>query len=230
VSILPQLRERGRVSRGYIGVVLRDVGSDLQRSLKLPVDEGAVVQDVAEGSPAERAGIRPYDIILSFNQSRVITDDQLIREISAQKPGSAAELRLMRDGREYTFTVKLAERPPRTLVSTEPASTPRGNRPSQDLVLGLTVRDLDAGAFNRYQLPRQTRGVLITRVEPLSVAFDADVESGSVLLEINRKPIQSAEDYRRLALEANPGDILTLYLYSPELQQRQLKTVRVEER
>jgi serine protease Do len=230
VSILPQLRERGRVSRGYIGVVLRDVGSDLQRSLKLPVDEGAVVQDVAEGSPAERAGIRPYDIILSFNQSRVITDDQLIREISAQKPGSAAELRLMRDGREYTITVKLAERPPRTLVSTEPASTPRGNRPSPDQVLGLTVRDLDAGAFNRYQLPRQTRGVLITRVEPLSVAFDADLESGSVLLEINRKPIQSVEDYRRLALEANPGDILTLYLYSPELQQRQLKTVRVEER
>jgi S1-C subfamily serine protease len=72
--------------------------------------------------------------------------------------------------------------------------------------------------------------VLITRVEPLSVSFDADVESGSVLLEINRKPIQSVDDFRRLALEASPGDILTLYLYSPELQQRQLKTVRVEER
>ena len=230
VSILPQLRERGRVSRGYIGVVLRDVGSDLQRSLKLPVDEGAVVQDVAEGSPAERAGIRPYDIILSFNQSRVITDDQLIREISAQKPGSAAELRLMRDGREYTFTVKLAERPPRTLVSTEPASTPRGNRPNQDLVLGLTVRDLDAGAFNRYQLPRQTRGVLITRVEPLSVAFDADVESGSVLLEINRKPILSVSDYNRVSAAIRPGDVIALYVYAPDAGQRQLQTVRIDDR
>jgi serine protease Do len=230
VSILPQLRERGRVSRGYIGVVLRDIDSDLQRSLKLPIDEGAMVQDVTEGSPAERAGIRPYDVILSFNQTRVITDDQLIREISAQTPGSAVALRLIRDGREHTITVKLAERPPRTLVSTEPAGTPRGTRPNQDQVLGLTVRDLDATAFNRYQLPRQTRGVLITRVEPLSVSFDADVESGSVLLEINRKPIQSVEDYRRLALEASPGDVLALYLYSPELQQRQLKTVRVEER
>jgi serine protease Do len=160
----------------------------------------------------------------------VSTDDQLIREISSQKPGSAAELRLLRDGREHTITVKLAERPARTLTSPEPASTPAGARPNQDPVLGLTVRDLDAGAFNRFQLPRQTRGVLITRVEPLSVAFDADVESGSVLLEINRKPIQSVDDYRRLALEASAGDILTLYLYSPELQQRQLKTVRVEER
>jgi serine protease Do len=230
VSVIPQLRERGRVSRGYIGVALRDVDPDLQRSLDLQVDEGALVQDVTEGSPAERAGIRPYDIILRFNRARVITDDQLIREISSQKPGSAAELRLLRDGREHTITVKLAERPPRTLTATEPASTPAGTRPSQDPVLGLTVRDLDAGAFNRFQLPRRTRGVLITRVEPLSGAFDADVESGSVLLEINRKPIQSADDYRRLALEASPGDILTLYLYSPELQQRQLKTVRVEER
>ncbi len=230
VSIIPQLRERGRVSRGYIGVALRDLDRDLQRSLKLTVDEGAVVQDVTEGSPAERAGIRPYDIIQRFNQARVITDDQLIREISSQKPGSAAELQFLRDGREHTVTVKLAERPPRTLALQDPVSAPPGARPNQGQVLGLTVRDLDAGAFNRFQLPRQTRGVLITRVEPLSVSFDADVESGSVLLEINRKPIQSVDDYRRLALEASPGDILTLYLYSPELQQRQLKTVRVEER
>jgi serine protease Do len=230
VSIIPQLRDRGRVSRGYIGVMLRDVDPDLQRSLNLAIDEGALVQDVTEGSPAERAGIRPYDVIVRFNQTRVETDDELIREISSQKPGSAAELRLLRDGREHTFTVKLAERPARTLTATEPARAPAAARPELDPVLGLTVRDLDAGAFNRFQLPRQTRGVLITRVEPLSVAYDAEVESGSVLLEINRQPIQSADDYRRLALQANPGDVLTLYLYSPELQQRQLKTVRVEGR
>ena len=230
VSIIPQLRERGRVSRGYIGVHLRDVDPDLQHSLDLKVDEGALVQDVTEGSPAERAGLRPYDIILGFNQTRVESDDELIREISSQKPGSAASLRLLRDGREQTITVKLAERPARTLTSPEPTRAPAVARPEQDPVLGLTVRDLDAGAFNRFQLPRQTRGVLITRVEPLSVSFDADVESGSVLLEINRTPIQSVDDYRRLALQANPGDILTLYLYSPELQQRQLKTVRVEHR
>ena len=72
-------------------------------------------------------------------------------------------------------------------------------------MLGLTVRDLDAGAFNRFELPRQTRGVLITRVEPLSSSFDADVERGSVLLEINRQPIQSADDYRRLARRRTPA-------------------------
>jgi serine protease Do len=218
------------VSRGYIGVALRDVDPDLQRSLNLAVDEGALVQDVTEGSPAERAGVRPYDVILRFNNTRVATDDELIREISSESPGSAAELRVLRDGRERVVTVKLAERPPRTMSSPEPARTPAGGRPNQEPVLGLTVRDLDAAAFNRFQLPRQTRGVLITRVEPLSASFDAAVESGSVLLEINRKPVESTSEYRRVALEARTGDILTLYLYSPGLQQRQLKTIRVEER
>jgi serine protease Do len=229
-AILPQLRERGRVSRGYIGVGLRELDPDLRTSLNLGVTEGAVVQDVAAGSPAERAGLRPYDVILSFNNRRVASDDELIREISSQKPGTPAALDVLRDGRQQVVTVKLSERPPRTLSTELPAAAPAGPRTAQDPVLGLTVRDLDAAAFNRFRLPRQTRGVLITRVEPLSVSFDADVEIGTVLLEINRKPVESAAEYRRLALDASPGDILTLFLYSPELEQRQLKTVRVEER
>ena len=78
-AILPQLREKGRVSRGYIGVSLRDVDADLQRSLGLPVSRGALVQDVTAGSPADRAGVRPYDIILSFDDQAVANDDELIR-------------------------------------------------------------------------------------------------------------------------------------------------------
>src|SRR3954447_20869002 len=83
-GILPQLRTRGRVSRGYIGVQLREVDADLQRSLNLPVSRGAFVQDVTGGSPAERAGLRPYDVILSFDGARVGNDDDLIRQISAK--------------------------------------------------------------------------------------------------------------------------------------------------
>ncbi len=75
----------------------------------------------------------------------------------------------------------------------------------QDGLLGLTVRDLDAAAFNRLRLPSDTRGVLITRVEPLSASFDADVQRGTVLLEINRKPIVSVADYRRIAAQRPPG-------------------------
>jgi serine protease Do len=229
-AILPQLRSKGRVSRGYIGVGLRDVDQDLRQSLNLPVSQGAMVQEVTDGSPAARAGIRPYDVIVSFDGREVANDDQLIREISSHTPGSAADLRIVRDGREQTVTVKLSERPQRTIASAEPPRMPAGPRPDLDPVLGLTVRDLDATAFNRLRLRREMRGVLITRVEPLSAAFDADIQRNAVLLEINRRPLESAAEYRRIALAARPGDILALYLFSPELAQYQLKTVRVEDR
>src|SRR5262249_61865792 len=96
--------------------------------------------------------------------------------------------------------------------------------------LGLTVRALDRLTLERIALPRGTRGVLVTRVEPLSSAFDNGLERGTVILEINRQPVLSAVEYRRLAKAARPGDILTLWVYAPDLAQRQLKTVRVEER
>src|SRR5262245_50237589 len=110
-SVLPQLRARGRVSRGYMGVALRDVDPDLERSLKLTVNHGAMVQDVTDGSPADRAGLRPYDLVVAIDDQRVGNDDQLIREIARRTPGSPARLTFMRDGHEQSATVKLAERP-----------------------------------------------------------------------------------------------------------------------
>jgi serine protease Do len=229
-AVLPQLRANGRVSRGYIGVHLRDLDADLRRSLGLSIPQGALVQDVTAGSPAERAGVRPYDVIVSFDSQPIANDDQLIRQISSRSPGTAAQVRVLRDGHEQTMTVKLAERPAResAVVPTPPVRAPTGGRPDQEPILGLTVRDLDRFTVQRLDLPADARGVLITRVEPLSSSFDADVQRGTVLLEINRQPIASTADYRRIARAARPGDILTLFVYSPDLEQRQMKTVRVE--
>ena len=233
-AILPQLRAHGRVSRGYIGVTLRDVDPDLQRSLKLSVSRGALVQDITLGSPGERAGLRPYDTIVALDDHLVANDDDLIREIAGRAPGTAARLRLIRDGHEENVTLKLAERPARDAErKSEPAPAPQGpERPrgDQDAPLGLTVRDLDGQTATRLTVPKQTHGVLITRVEPMSSSFDAGIERGTVLLEINRRAVESVTEYRRVAQSAHPGDILTLYIYSPDLEQRQLKTVRVDDK
>ncbi|MQA30197.1 MAG: Do family serine endopeptidase [Luteitalea sp.] len=231
-AIIPQLRASGRVSRGYIGVGLRDIDADLQRSLGLPVNQGALVQDVTADSPADRAGLRTYDVIVSFDGAPVGSDDELIKEISSKNPGDASPVGVLRDGRPVTLTVKLAERPQRDAGGPAPANrTPAAReRNDEQGLLGLSVRDLDAAAFNRYDLPKDTRGVLITRVEAMSSSSDAEVQRGTVLLEINRKRIGSVVDYHRFARAVQPGDIVTLYLYAPQIDQRQLKTVRVEER
>ena len=112
-AVLPQLRARGHVSRGYMGVGLRDVDGDVERSLKLTVAHGALVQDVTAGSPADRAGLRAYDVITALDDGAINSDDQLIHEIAERAPGTAARLRLVRDGHDETITIKLAERPRR---------------------------------------------------------------------------------------------------------------------
>ena len=88
VAILPQLKERGRVSRGFIGVALRDVDPDLQRSLRLSTAHGALVQDVNAGSPGDRAGLRVYDLIIAVDGAPVRTNDELIRTVAARVPGT----------------------------------------------------------------------------------------------------------------------------------------------
>ena len=232
-AILPQLRTRGRVSRGYIGVALKDVDPDLRESLKLTTAHGALVEDVTEGSPAERAGLKPYDVVVALDDRDVRTDDDLIHEISARAPGSAARLRLVRDGHEQTLVVKLAERPERegTGGRAQPASPPPAQRKADpESLLGLTVRDIDRALANRMELPDGMRGVLVTKVETVGPSFEADVDRGMVLLEINRQPIASVADFRRIVKATRAGDVLTLYLYVPDLDQRELKTVRVDDR
>ena len=231
-AVLPQLRARGKVSRGYMGVALRDVDADLERSLNLSVSHGAVVQDVTDGSPADRAGLRPYDVVVAIDDKGVSNEDQLIREIAGRAPGSAAHLRFVRDGHEQSATVKLAERPQRDSADSRGDSAAPSDRvkADQDVALGLSVRDLDRQTVERLDLAKDTHGVLITRVEPLSSSFDSGIERGTVILEINRQRVTSAAEYRRVARAARPGDILTLWVYAPDLAQRQIKTVRVEER
>jgi len=233
-AVLPQLRAQGHVSRGYMGVALRDIDGDLERSLKLTVHHGALVQDVTSASPADRAGLRPYDIVVALDDHAIASDDQLIREIAGRAPGSAARLRFVRDGREQSVTVKLTERPLRDLVDRAdvpgaPARDVQKNDPTAS-PLGLNVRDLDRQALERLELPRKIRGVLIARVEPMSASFDAGIERGTILMEVNRRPVESVAEFRRFVSAASPGDVLTLYIYAPDLEQHQIKTVRVEDR
>src|SRR5688572_2835434 len=124
-DILPQLRETGRVARGYIGVSLEDVDADLRSSLGLRSQSGALVEDVRANSPGARAGIRTYDVIVAVDGKPIADHDAVIRVISARKPGTVATLQVMRDGRSMNIPVKLAEREPR---DSAPAS-PREEQP-----------------------------------------------------------------------------------------------------
>jgi serine protease Do len=226
-EILSQLRERGRVSRGYIGVALKDVDPDLQRSLGLPTSRGALVQDVTEGSPGARAGLKPYDLIVSVDGVPVVTNDELIRRVAARPPGEIVRLDVLRDRRTIDVRVRLGERPGRE-ASNQPSQEPRPEPAALPGTLGLGVKELDREFRERYKVPETVRGVVVTKVEPMSPAFDADIERGVVVLEVNRRGVATVADFERATRSARPGDVLAFFLYSPEADQRTLRAVRID--
>ncbi len=228
-DILPQLKARGRVARGYLGITLRDLDADLQQSLNLTADRGALVMDVAIGSPGDRAGLQPYDLVQSVDGELIDGNTDLIRRIAAIAPGSVAHMRLLRDGHPFEVTVKLAERPAAgpgvpTDEETEPAAPVRG--PSERL--GVVVQEVDEEATKRFHLPSGLKGLVVVDVAPVGPARDAGMARGDVVLEINRRPMRTVADLERFLATAGPEDALALYLFSPDTGQRLLRTLRVE--
>jgi len=231
-AILPQLKAKGRVSRGFIGVTLTDVTPGLQRALALAVAEGALVQDVTPHSPAERAGLRAYDVIVRVEGRPVLTNQELIRDIAARQPGTMAKLDVLRDGRRQILSVKLAERPARGEEFDGRLGLDRPARPGPrtadaPVPIGVAVRELDRAFLGRQEIPETVQGVIVSRVDPTGPAHQV-LRRGFVVMEINRKVTRSVAEYDRIVSSARPGDVLAIYYYDPALSQRALVTVVVD--
>jgi len=217
-----------------VGVTLTELDPDLARSLRLERTDGALVQDVTSGSPGERAGLRPYDLIRSVDGQPVRTDDDLIRRISARAPGSVVDITLVRDGREQAVSLRLAERPAAEGPAAAPARAPRrAPRPASPALwaaelLGATVRELDPRSARQLELPADLHGVVILDVEPMGPADEAGLAHGDIVLEVNRLTVRGLDDYLRAVGGARAGDVLAFYCYVPEARQRILRAVRVE--
>ena len=186
-------------------------------------------RDVTPGSPGARVGLRPYDVIVSVDGQPVRTHDRLIREIAERQPGSSARLEYTRDGRSQTVTIKLAERPRQAAVS-ETTTAERSVQRTGPGELGLSLIEIDDSNAHRFDIPSGMTGLMVQRVEPLSVAYDGGIERGSIILEVNRQPVNSIAGWRRIVGAARPGEVLAVYLYEPELDQRAIRTVRTEQR
>jgi serine protease Do len=225
-AILPQLREHGEVSRGFIGVRLKKVDPDLQRSLSLRTSSGALVQDVEPGTPGFRAGLRTYDVIVAVDGRQVTANDDLIQIIAARKPGTVATLQIVRDGRTMNVPVKLAERPLRP-ENVDAAASERPQSRRRELPLGMAVRNLDDDLLRHLDLPSSTHGVVVSQVEPAGAAEEAEIQRGHVVLEINRQRVRNVDEFRRLVSAASAGDVLTLYIYNPG-SGRTLHTIKID--
>ena len=226
LEILPQLRERGRVSRGFLGIGVTQVTPDLQAALGLTVGQGALIQEVTPATPADRAGLRPYDVVVAADGRDIRSDEALIRHIAAGTPGAQMQLDVVRDKHRQTVALKLTERPlPPSAQSRLKKTDARLALAREQGPLGMTVRDLDGASALRRALPDTIQGVVVVEVDPAGPARLARVRPGQIVLELNRRVTLSATAFQA-ALAAIPrGTAAAVLVYDPITDQRRLVTI-----
>ena len=215
-EVMNQLRIKGKVSRGFLGITVGEITPDMAEAWGLKNDQGALVQSVSPG-PAEQAGLRRGDIIVSIDGKPVTSSDEVVRLISARDPGSKVRLTVLRDGKEIALTANLGERP-------NNAGGQRSGQGDEDqgpgeeeneTRLGIRVEEMTPSILNELGLPRDTKGVVITHVSRVSEAWEKQLNQGDVVVEVNRVPVPSLADYRREMRKAKAGSLLVLYVINP---------------
>lgn len=229
IAVLPQLRERGRVSRGYIGVSLTNLTPSLRRALKIDPARGAIVEDVTADTPGVRAGLRAYDVVTAADGQPIRSDEDLIQYISGRQPGTIVDLQIWRDGHARRVSVKLTERPLPEVARVTGSDTNRvAPARRDDQLLGLDVDDLDPTRAKRMNLPSDVRGVVIKDVDPAGPSRVAPIRAGQILLEINRERITSRAQYRAVVSTLRPGSAVAVLVYDPILKQRTICSIATD--
>jgi len=214
-TVLPQLREHGKVVRGFLGVTVGEVTREVQEAWGLKERRGALVEQVLEGHAADRAGIRHGDVIVAVNGRRVDTTRDLIDTISSYPPGTKVELEVIRDGRKLRIPVTLEER---TEEGGEPpAEEEKGGEESVSKRTGLTVTSVTARMRQYYGLDEDVEGAAVVRVRPLSPAAREGLMRGDIVVEANGEPVRSARDFVRAVKAVKKGGYLRLYVYRPRV-------------
>ncbi|WP_111643077.1 Do family serine endopeptidase [Marinimicrobium alkaliphilum] len=205
-DVIAQLKEKGRVDRGWLGVVIQPVDKDLASSFGLDRPTGALINQVESGGPADEAGVRVGDVILGFGDADVLTSSDLPHLVGRTPPGTDVTLRVVREGSERELTVTVG-----TLAVDETASTREpGQRPDGTDRLGLVVEPVDERNLRRWQLEG---GVLIRQVRPASPAAQASLMPGDVIVQIGYNEIDSVEAYEMLLAELPEDTLLPIRFF-----------------
>jgi len=191
MNAVKQLREHGKVSRGLLGVVVGAVTREMAEAMNLKRTAGALVNDVTPGGAADRAGIKPGDVILAFDGQTIESWGDLPPMVGANPPGMKAKVLVSRDGKERTFEVTLDA----LKTDKEGELLPVNGEERQSNALGLAVESLTPDM--RQQLGNPKGGVLITDVQS-NAAYHAGLRKGDVILMINNKAVSSVDDFDKI--------------------------------
>jgi serine protease Do len=207
-NILAQLREKGAVTRGWLGVYIQKVDPDLAKTLDMKERKGALVSNVQPGSPAEKVGIQRGDVIVKFNGKEIRDFNDLPRLVAETAVGTKVKVELVRNGKSLTFEPTILElKGDGEEGSEEETVEPKT---SQSDSLGLTVSNLTTDIRRQLQLDPASNGVVVQKVTPMSGAGEKGVQRGDLIVEVNRHKVANVDDYRKYTKSLKKGDTVLL--------------------
>jgi Do/DeqQ family serine protease len=205
-SVMAQLIARGKVVRGWLGIVIQDLTDELATSFGVPEREGVLVADVMRGGPGEAAGLRPGDVIVRLGATKIREVPDLQRRVADVAPGQSVEVDVMRDRTTHRLTVRVGEMPAEDTTAAEVDPGPEG--------FGLQVEPLAPDTAERLGLPF-SHGLLVTDVAGGGPGERAGLRRGDVILEVDRKPVHDAPSLQK-ALSAVPaGRSVVVWVHQP---------------
>ena len=200
--VMEDLIKTGKVSRGYLGVSIRDLDDGLAKQFKVPDTAGALAEDVTAGGPADKAGLKTGDVIRKLNGQVIGDAGQLTAQVTNISPGTDVTLDILRDGQPVTIKVTLGERP------TDLSARAGAGGIQQGTLRGIAVQNITSSLREQAGIPPNVTGVVIVQIDPNSPAAQNGLQEGDVIEGINRKPVRNVGDFNKLAAEAKGQTLL----------------------
>jgi len=200
--VLQQLVAQGRVVRGWLGVGIQPLTPELAKKFGVQENEGVLVNEVFEKDPAAAAGIKPGDVITRIEGTVVDTPNKLSRVVAGLAPGATTKVEIVRNLQRMVLDVALTERRDHVVAASIPQSKTEAR-------LGLDVQDLTAALAEKFKL-QETRGVLITKVEPGSLALSEGLREGDLIKEVNRTDVNSVGEFTAATSKVRRGETVLL--------------------
>ncbi len=205
--VMDSLVEHGEVTRGWLGVVINQIDENMADQLGVSDTKGVVVSEVTEGSPSEKAGVAVYDIILRVNGRAVNSPAELRSVVGTTQPGADVELDIVREGNPMKISVTIGKAPTDVASAAAPGGDPAEG---SEIVAGLWAGDITPQVAERLGLPRNVRGVVITRVDAERLQGSMVLQAGDLILQINRQGVANVAQAQQVIKGSRGDSVLML--------------------
>lgn len=199
-KVMDSILKHGTVIRGWLGLYIQDIDETMAKAMDLPTFEGVMVADVTKDGPADKAGLKQGDVILELDGKKVADSARLRNIIATMAPGTKVTLKILRNGKEKNIIATLGKLETEKIV-------PETEERLEEL-FGLQVAPFDQEMAEKYRLDKSLKGVVVTKIDPYSPAHRAGLNEGDLIIAVNRKKLESIEEFNDMVLNLKKGDVV----------------------